>query len=734
MSTIQIEINNNICHSAAHMSPSKLNIIHELKVNRLPSLPNVLVEMLRACENNQASFQELSQIINRDSVIAGRVIFLANSSFYNPGTKVTTLERALFLLGTDTLKTIVITASIQQFFSSFKSARSEFLFSFWHRSLSCALIAKSLAILTSYPSPDEVYLTALLHNIGELVLDSNRPGFYNENIECHISSLSDQEQLDIEKQHFTFTHAQVGACLAKEWGLSQFACDAIEFHHADKDLIEDAHHLVKLIYLASFLSHPQKHHLEAHDDIAHQLFELNAALVNEIVIKIESEVTEISSSLGLDFNKKPDTSKHSIQESQEKAQLALAKQVRNISLIQNAMSDLSRANNKAELANAIQNSLTWLYGLERSAVFWYSPHTQELIFEHPDYSDALPIKFKLEAHRSFLAKSAINQSIINSLEESSVLTVVDSQLKNILQTDAFLSIPIQDSNGLICTLAAGFNNKHKEQNNFSQFLSFFAHETAAICRRSLDNISSKELNNRNANLLVADEELDLRLDEVIHEANNPLNIISNYLHSLGQKLENREPFNSNEISKEINILREEVQRTSQILLQLKDIKQDASTTQSGTDMNAEIEALCTIFKNSLFLIKNIHYKLKLDKKLVKLNLNRNVFKQILTNLIRNASEALSQAGNITISTNAHINVNGRDYVEFCIEDDGPGIPADILKNLFKPVVSTKGNGHSGLGLSITKNLVKDAKGTISCRSSVNGTVFQILFPKEPFIA
>jgi HD-like signal output (HDOD) protein len=155
------------------MSQSKPNIIDDLKVNRLPSLPNVLVEMLRACENNQASFQELSQIISRDSVIAGRVIFLANSSFYNPGSKITTLERALFLLGTDTLKTIVITASIQQFFSAFKSAHSEFLLAFWQRSLSCALLAKSLAILTSYPNPDEVYLTGLLHNIGELVLDSN---------------------------------------------------------------------------------------------------------------------------------------------------------------------------------------------------------------------------------------------------------------------------------------------------------------------------------------------------------------------------------------------------------------------------------------------------------------------------------------------------------------------------------------------------------------------------------
>ncbi len=711
-----------------NMSQSKPNIIRDLNVNRLPSLPNVLVEMLRACDTNQASFQELSQIISKDSVIAGRVIFLANSSFYNPGSKITTLERALFLLGTDTLKTIVITASIQQFFSSFKSARSEFLIAFWHRSLSCALLAKSLAILTSYPNPDEVYLTGLLHNIGELVLDSNHPGFYNRDDQDSFLSMDDQTQIELEKKHFKFTHAQVGACLAKEWGLSQFTCDAIEFHHAKGDLIEDAHHLVKLVYLASYLSHPQKQHLEANDDIAHQLFELNAALVNEIVIKIESEVTEISRSLGLNLQL---NTTNTIKENQEKAQLALAKQVRNISLIQNAMNDLNRANSKFELENALRNSLMWLYGLENSLVFWFSPENQELKYELSDPNKELPIKFKLEAHRSLLAHAAINESIINSIDESSPLTVVDLQLINTLKTDGFLSIPVKDKDGLICVIAAGFNRTLKEQTNFSEFLSFFAHQTATVCRQILDNILAKEQNKISSSLVAADKQIDLRLQEVIHEANNPLNIIGNYLHALGQKLESNAPFNSLEISKELNIVREEVQRTSQILLQLKDLKQDAIGTQCGVDINTEIEALCTIYKNSLFLIKGIEYKLNLDPQLTSLNINRNALKQILTNLLRNATEALPQAGSISITTNALINVDGQDYVELCIEDNGPGIPVDILKNLFKPIVSTKGNGHSGLGLSITKNLVKDAKGTISCRSSENGTVFQILFPKEP---
>lgn len=708
------------------MSQSKPEIMQNIEVNRLPSLPNVLVEMLRACEKNQASFQELSQIISRDPVIAGRVIFLANSSFYNPGSKITTLERALFLLGTDTLKTIVITASIQQFFSAFKSAHSDFLVSFWQRSLTCALLAKSLAILTSYPNPDEVYLSGLLHNIGELVLDSNQPGLYNDENNV-LAKPSDSEQLSLEKNTFKFNHAQVGSYLAKEWGLNQFVCDAIEFHHADKALIEDAHHIVKLIYLASYLSHSDTKHLDVNDDIAHQLFELNTALVNEIVLKIDSEVNEISRSLGLDL-KSPIKD---LKAKQEHAQVSLAKQVRNISLIQNAMGEISRASSKYELANALENSLSWLYGLNKSATFWYSKEVNELSFEHPDQSNTMPIKFKLEAHRSLLSKSAIDQCIINSIDATQELTVVDKQLINLFRTDGFICIPIQDKHGLICVLVTGVDFSTGHKNNLKEFISFFAHETASVFRTILGRLT---IDAEQSALSSYDQNIHSRLDEVIHEANNPLSIISNYLHSLGQKLENKESLNSDEISKEITIVREEIHRAGQILLQLKDLKQDTNATQSGVDINAEIEALCTIYKTSLFLLKGTTYSLKLDPKLKRAELNKNAFKQILTNLIRNASEALSEkvtgTGNIVISTNAQINVNGQDYFELCIEDNGHGIPENILKNLFKPAVSTKGNGHSGLGLSITKNLVKDAKGTISCRSSENGTAFQILFPKE----
>ena len=113
------------------MNVKKQNILAELQVSRLPSLPHVLIEMLEACQSSVTSFQDLAAIISRDAGVAARVVSLANSSFYSRGTKIDSIERALFILGTETVKTIVITASVQQFFSGFNQSQANRLKSFW---------------------------------------------------------------------------------------------------------------------------------------------------------------------------------------------------------------------------------------------------------------------------------------------------------------------------------------------------------------------------------------------------------------------------------------------------------------------------------------------------------------------------------------------------------------------------------------------------------------------------
>lgn len=99
----------------------------------------------------------------------------------------------------------------------------------------------------------------------------------------------------------------------------------------------------------------------------------------------------------------------------------------------------------------------------------------------------------------------------------------------------------------------------------------------------------------------------------------------------------------------------------------------------------------------------------------------------MINLMKNAAEAMQNGGTLLVSTNG----NAGEYVEITLRDDGPGIPAEVMESLFKPVASSKGAGHAGLGLSIVKNIVDELDGKIFCRSNgISGTVFQILLPRH----
>ena len=121
------------CQNSMHESARKL--LEKGDTDKLPSLPHVLLKFLEACHSDTFSFEELSQIINKDTALCARVIAVANSAIYGRRRNLDSLERVLILLGVSTIKTIAITSSVQQFFSRFSTRRTRFLKNFWHHAL-----------------------------------------------------------------------------------------------------------------------------------------------------------------------------------------------------------------------------------------------------------------------------------------------------------------------------------------------------------------------------------------------------------------------------------------------------------------------------------------------------------------------------------------------------------------------------------------------------------------------
>jgi len=221
---------------------------------------------------------------------------------------------------------------------------------------------------------------------------------------------------------------------------------------------------------------------------------------------------------------------------------------------------------------------------------------------------------------------------------------------------------------------------------------------------------------------------------VAHEVNNPLSIIKNYLKILSMKLASE-----NEAQDEIRIINEEIDRIALILRTLTAFSRSRTIKLEQVDINGLIMDLVKITKDSMSENAGITIHTDLDSSIPKPVSEKDGLKQVFINLLKNAAEAMPNGGTIYLSTRRiSAGLQGRSgetangvhsYVEIIVRDDGPGIPDEIKERLFEPFVTSKREGHSGVGLSIAFQTVKALGGTLTCESETGaGTTFKISLP------
>jgi two-component system nitrogen regulation sensor histidine kinase GlnL len=118
--------------------------------------------------------------------------------------------------------------------------------------------------------------------------------------------------------------------------------------------------------------------------------------------------------------------------------------------------------------------------------------------------------------------------------------------------------------------------------------------------------------------------------------------------------------------------------------------------------------------------------------------NRDQLIQVFLNLVKNAAEAIGDSGDGEIQLTTAFKPGVRMMVpgaparvslplEFCVKDNGPGVPEDLMPHLFDPFVTTKPTG-TGLGLALVAKIVGDHGGIIECESQPRRTTFRVLMP------
>jgi signal transduction histidine kinase len=315
------------------------------------------------------------------------------------------------------------------------------------------------------------------------------------------------------------------------------------------------------------------------------------------------------------------------------------------------------------------------------------PQLEALEFSITSNHSLASIAYTLNIHHCSLDK-----------EHLSKLSVADQQLARFLKVDALLYLPLSTRESQLGLIAVGVDqDQWQALSQQKPLLDLFVREAANMLQRQQNLLSYQKQ-------IIEDERASFELEakKVVHEANNPLTIINNYLHILGMKLGD-----DHKVREEIDIIKEEISRVGKILLRIRDIPDELDQQSRTVDINQLIEDLYRLFQSSIFPVHGVSATLDLDSNLPHLARGRGHIKQILTNLIKNSVEAMEKGGKLSIETHANAYLNGKQHIEIQIADNGPGIDAEIMDKLFSPVTTTKGSNHSGLGLTIVKNLIDE---------------------------
>lgn len=193
----------------------------------LPTPPAIALRILEVIKKGDASFIELARIIEVDPALTAKILKVANSSFYSMPNSVHTIEKALSVLGINITKNIALSFAIAKDMRGSDDTRFDFTY-FWKRAVTTAVGAELLASLLHYKN-DELFVSALLQDIGVLVMYLSRPEEYSQVLdEKRVSGTS---ILGIEQKVFGFDHQEAGAELLARWGLSETLSTLIRYHH-----------------------------------------------------------------------------------------------------------------------------------------------------------------------------------------------------------------------------------------------------------------------------------------------------------------------------------------------------------------------------------------------------------------------------------------------------------------------------------------------------------------------
>nr|MBF0221790.1 HDOD domain-containing protein [Desulfobulbaceae bacterium] len=220
-------------------------------IDRMPSLSTTVTKVLQVCNTPNAAPNDLNRVISLDPVLTGQVLKMINSAYYSLPNQISSLTRAIIMLGLNTVKNLALSTAIIGTLGKQESFKSLPMDAFWAHSICVGVTAKLLAAMINVPTAEreEYFVAGMLHDLGKIPLNNCFAETYVQALQ-----LADLEQSALyrsEKLIVGIDHGAAGSLIAKKWQLNDTIVETLSFHHSPERASEKNRKIVAAVALAN---------------------------------------------------------------------------------------------------------------------------------------------------------------------------------------------------------------------------------------------------------------------------------------------------------------------------------------------------------------------------------------------------------------------------------------------------------------------------------------------------
>jgi putative nucleotidyltransferase with HDIG domain len=198
-----------------------------------------MTQLLARLSRRDCDVQELTNIVEKDPVLAAQILKMANSAIFGRLRAVASVRHAVAMVGVGTMRKFALGSSITNLFSRTKPARAFSLLRFNLHSVATGTLLELLAEEVPFEDGGDAFLAGLLHDIGKLLIAVNFPKQYDDILA--LTALNNAPLIEAERALIGIDHAELSALAVSRWELSEAVQWAAHDHHAPDEAATDEH-------------------------------------------------------------------------------------------------------------------------------------------------------------------------------------------------------------------------------------------------------------------------------------------------------------------------------------------------------------------------------------------------------------------------------------------------------------------------------------------------------------